>query len=81
MSGVHNADLTARAQILEESYNPGYYNIIREFKEMTGRAVLLNTSFNLHGYPVVNGPSDALWVLENSGLECLALGDYMITKT
>lgn len=80
MSGVHNADLTARAQILEESYNPKYYNIIREFKGLTGHAVLLNTSFNLHGYPVVNGPSDALWVMENSGLECLALEDYLITK-
>jgi len=42
--------------------------------------VLLNTSFNLHGYPVVCGPEEALWVFANSGLRYLALGNYLITK-
>lgn len=81
MSGVHQADLTARAQILEEDLNPEYYKILKEFEKITGKGVLLNTSFNLHGYPVVYGPEEALWVFENSELEYLALGDFLVTKT
>lgn len=81
MSGVHQADLTARAQILEEDWNPEYYKILKEFEKITGRGVLLNTSFNLHGYPVVCGPEEALWVFENSELEYLALGNFLVSKT
>ncbi|HUK92815.1 MAG TPA: carbamoyltransferase C-terminal domain-containing protein [Methanomicrobiales archaeon] len=80
IAAVHPADLTARAQILEEAHNPAYYRILTEFERLTGRPVLLNTSFNLHGYPIVHGPEEALWVFENSGLEYLALGDFMITR-
>lgn len=80
MAGVHPADLTARAQILEEKYNPDYYRILKEFEKITNRGVLLNTSFNLHGYPMVYGHEEALWVFENSGLEYLALENYLIRK-
>jgi carbamoyltransferase len=80
IAAVHPADLTARAQILEEAHNPAYYRILSEFERLTGRPVLLNTSFNLHGYPIVQGPEEALWVFENSGLGYLALGDFLITK-
>jgi len=41
---------------------------------------VLNTSFNLHGYPIVDSPEDALDVLTRSGLKCLALGNYMVRK-
>ena len=80
IAGVHQADLTARAQILEEEWNVGYYRILKEYETLTGRGVLLNTSFNLHGYPVVYGPEEALWVFENSELEHLALGNYLISR-
>jgi len=80
MAGVHQADLTARAQILEEEFNCGYYRVLKEYEKITGRGVLLNTSFNLHGYPVVYGPEEALWVFENSELENLALGNYLISR-
>ncbi|MCQ1539536.1 hypothetical protein FTO68_11165 [Methanocalculus taiwanensis] len=80
MAGVHQADLTARAQILEKEWNSGYYKVLQEFENITERGVLLNTSFNLHGYPMVNGPEEALWVFENSGLEYLALGDFIVSK-
>lgn len=80
MGGVQQADLTARAQIIEEEYNPGYYKVVKEFEKITGRGILLNTSFNLHGYPMVNTPEDALWVFENSGLKYLALGNYLVSK-
>jgi carbamoyltransferase len=80
IAAIHMADQTARAQILEESWNPGYYRVLKEFERLTGRGAILNTSFNLHGYPVVNGPREALWVMENSGLQHLALGNYLVSK-
>lgn len=80
IAGVHQADLTARAQILEEEWNVGYYRILKEYETLTSRGVLLNTSFNLHGYPIVYGPEEALWVFENSELKYLALGNYLISR-
>ncbi|MBK8913569.1 MAG: hypothetical protein IPM64_03040 [Phycisphaerales bacterium] len=80
LAAVHNADLTARAQVIEQQHNPEYYKILKVFSEKTGRGVLLNTSFNLHGLPVVLGPTEAMYVFENSGLTHLAVGQYMVTK-
>lgn len=80
IAAVHNADLTARAQILEESHSPDYDRILRVFEQLTGRGVVLNTSFNLHGYPIVLGPKEALHVFDNSGLTYLAVGDYLVQK-
>lgn len=80
IAAVHQADLTARPQVLEKGWNPAYYAILEEFERLTGRGVLLNTSFNLHGYPMVYGPDEALWVFENSDLCYLALGNYLVTK-
>jgi carbamoyltransferase len=80
MAAVHNADLTARPQLLEDGQNPGYEAILDRFAQRTGRHVLLNTSFNLHGEPVVSGAADAVRVLLNSGLRYLVLGDLLVTK-
>jgi carbamoyltransferase len=79
-AAVHPADGTARAQILSESANPGYHRVLREFEKRTGRGVLLNTSFNIHGHPIVCGPEEALWAFENSGLRFLALGNHLVRK-
>lgn len=81
IAAVHQADGTARPQLLERDYNPQYYDILRRFENATGHGVLLNTSYNLHGYPIALGPSEALWVFENSGLEYLALGHYLLRKS
>lgn len=80
IAAVHQADLTARPQVLEKDWNPELYTILKDFERMTGKGVLLNTSFNLHGYPIVYGPREALWVFENSGLRYLALGNYLLHK-
>lgn len=80
IAAVHNADLTARAQILEEGQNPRLEQILRAFEAATGRGVVLNTSFNLHGYPVVLGPREAMHVFDNSGLQYLALGPFLVRK-
>ena len=80
IAAVHNADLTCRAQILRREQNPDVYAILKAFSEQTGRAVILNTSFNLHGFPIVRTAADALHVFRNSGLEFLQVGPYLVSK-
>lgn len=80
MAGVHNADHTARAQIVTQKANPRYHRIIERFGELTGNSVVLNTSFNLHGYPIVTGAVDGVEVLLRSGLDCLVVGNTLIRK-
>lgn len=77
---IHPADNTARPQILKRNTNPDYYDLIDEFRKFTGIAAILNTSFNLHGEPIVNSPADAFHVFENSDLDCLWLGDFLISR-
>ena len=80
-AAVHLYDKTARAQILLREFNPKLWEIINHFKKLTGRGVLLNTSFNIHGEPIVGSPEDAIDVLKRSGLRYLVLGSYLINKT
>lgn len=77
---MHPYDHTIRPQLVQKSWNPSYYEIIHEFERLTGIGGVLNTSFNLHGYPIVMGPHEALYAFENSGLEYLALENYLIEK-
>ena len=79
-AGTHPYDRTCRAQILERQANPGYYRVIERFRERTGIGAVLNTSFNLHGEPIVNSPDDALRTLLNSELAFLTIDDYLISK-
>ncbi len=71
---------SARPQIITEKQNSRYYNIIREFGRKTGVYVLMNTSFNLKGEPIVNTPQDALNTFGKSGLDILALENCIILK-
>lgn len=79
-AGIQSYDRTARPQLVQERHNPGYHRLISRFFERTGRAVVLNTSFNLHGYPIVGSASDAVAVLERSGLRHLAVANWLISK-
>ena len=80
ISAIHAYDFTARPQLLKEKYNPSYYNLIINFEKNTGIPALLNTSFNLHGFPIVCSPNDAITTLTKSGLKHLAIGNYLISK-
>jgi carbamoyltransferase len=80
IAAVHNADLTCRAQILARHHNPAMHDILNAFERRTGGGVILNTSFNLHGYPIVRTAAEALAVLRDSGLEYLQVGDYLVSK-
>jgi carbamoyltransferase len=79
-AAIHPRDRTARAQLVTPEQNPRYYNLLRYFEGHTGSSGILNTSFNLHGYPLVYSPADAIDVFLRSGLDCLALEHHLITK-
>jgi carbamoyltransferase len=79
-AGVHPYDGTARPQEVTQEQNPPYHRLIQHFGELTGEEIILNTSFNLHGFPVVYTPQQALDTLDNSGLQHLALGGFLISK-
>ena len=77
---IHPYDGTSRPQEVYKDWNEDYWTLIKYFEEATGEGIILNTSFNLHGYPIVYSPEDAIFVFENSGLEYLALGNFLLKK-
>jgi len=79
-AGSHPRDRTVRAQIVSQNANPGYHRLIGRFAALTGRGAVLNTSFNLHGYPIAYTTDDALDVLRNSELDRLALNHHLVRK-
>ena len=79
-AAVHQADGTARAQLLKKEQNPILWNLIFKFYEKTGIPALLNTSFNLHGEPIVRTVNDGLRVFKKSELEVLWLNNHIIEK-
>ncbi len=80
-AALHPYDHTGRPQEVNTSTNPDYHRLLKYFEDMTGEGLVLNTSFNLHGEPVVCTPADALRVFDLSGLEYLALENILISKT
>jgi carbamoyltransferase len=79
-AAVHPYDQTARPQIVKVDNTP-YSRIISSFGSRTGVYGVLNTSLNLHGYPIVNDSSDLIFVFENSGLDGLITEKNVILKT
>ena len=77
---VTHVDGTARPQTVSKEVNPRYYQLIETFGQATGIPVILNTSFNLKGEPIVNTPHEALHTFSQSGMDVLVLGDYVIDK-
>lgn len=78
-AAVH-VDNTARVQGVKRDVNPQYYRLIEEFKELTGRGVILNTSFNFAEEPLVCSPRDALRTFYSCGLDALAIGSFLLRK-
>jgi carbamoyltransferase len=74
-------DGSGRIHTVRKEHNPRYYRIIDQFRKITGFPVVLNTSFNINGEPIVASPDDALNTFFNSGIEYLALGDFLLSKT
>ncbi|MBI96847.1 carbamoyl transferase [bacterium] len=79
-AACHPADKSARPQILNRNANPELYDLINTFALKTNIGALLNTSFNLHGFPIVRSASDAIYVLQNSELDGLILPGHLILR-
>lgn len=79
-AALHPYDLTSRPQVVSKASNPEYWNLITEFEKITGIGGVLNTSFNLHGEPNIENPYDAVRTFDLSGMNYLALGDYLLSK-
>jgi carbamoyltransferase len=77
---VLHVDDTARIQTVAREENPGYWDVIHAFFQQTGVPMVLNTSFNLAGKPIVETPRDALTCFKSTEIDVLALGDYVVSK-
>lgn len=77
---VTHIDGTCRFQTLTRNQNALYYDVINEFYNMTGIPLVLNTSFNIKGEPIVMTPTDAIRCFFSTGLDALIIGNYMVQK-
>lgn len=77
---VTHVDYSARIQTVSEERNPYYYNVINEFKKLTGCSVIVNTSFNVRGEPVVCTPQDAYRCFMRTEMDVLVLEDFILLK-
>jgi carbamoyltransferase len=78
---IVHVDGTARIQTVTEATNPRLYRLLKEFEALTGVPVLLNTSFNVKGEPIVETPRDAMACFINTGIDHLVLHDTLVSKT
>ncbi|MGI5151424.1 carbamoyltransferase C-terminal domain-containing protein [Plantactinospora sp. CA-294935] len=80
IAALHPADLTCRPQIVPDDADTGLARILTAYQHRTGRGVLLNTSLNLHGHPIVRTAGEALAVLARSDLRHMQIGPYLVSK-
>jgi carbamoyltransferase len=80
LPAITHVDGSARLQTVDRELNPRYYRLIEAFGQQTGTPVVLNTSFNLKGEPIVSSPADALSTFARSGMDLLVLNDWIVGK-
>jgi carbamoyltransferase len=80
LPAITHVDGTGRLQTVKKEYSPRYYQLIETFGQATGVPIILNTSFNLKGEPIVNTPKEAYSTFSRSGMDTLVLGNYIIEK-
>ena len=80
LPAITHVDGSARLQTVDRELNPRYYRLIEAFGQLTGIPVVLNTSFNLKGEPIVASPADALSTFSRSGMDLLVLNDWIVQK-
>jgi len=77
---VTHVDYSARVQTVTKDYNKKYYDLITKFKEITNCPVIVNTSFNVRGEPIVNSPKDAFRCFMGNELDYLVIGNCILDK-
>jgi carbamoyltransferase len=80
LPAITHIDYSARIQTVSRETNPDYYDLIHEFACLTGCAVLVNTSFNVRGEPIVCSPADAYRCFMRTHLDYLVLGPFLLDK-
>ena len=77
---VVHADGTGRLQTVTRTQNPLFHDLITKFDGLSGVPVVINTSFNLNGEPIVESPTDAIRTFYSSGMDALVLGSALLVK-
>ena len=77
---VTHVDYSARVQTVHRETNPRYHALLQVFKAKTGCPVIVNTSFNVRGEPIVCTPADAFRCFMGTDIDCLAVGNYFLRK-
>ncbi len=77
---VTHVDGSGRLQTIRKSQNARYYDVIKEFGKLSGIPILINTSFNIRGEPIVCTPQDAYKCMMGTGIDCLVMGDFLIRR-
>lgn len=77
---VTHVDQSARIQTVHEETNPAFYQVIRAFEDITGCPIVINTSFNVRGEPIVESPDDAYRCFMRTGIDYLVLGSFLLNK-
>ena len=80
LQSVTHVDFSARIQSVNKKTNPRFWDLINEFKGITGVGVLINTSFNVRGEPIVNSPEDAYKCFMNTEMDYLVIGNCIYKK-
>ena len=80
MPAVTHVDYSARVQTVTEEWNPLYYRTIKRFEEKHGCPVIINTSFNVRGEPIVGSPEDAYRCFMRTNMDYLIVGNFLLEK-
>jgi len=78
---ITHVDYSARVQTVSKDYNPLYYRLIEKFRQKTGCPVIINTSFNVRGEPIVCSPADAYKCFMRTAMDYLVMGNFILDKT
>jgi carbamoyltransferase len=78
--GIVHVDGTSRPQTVSRENNPRFHKLIEKFYQLTGVPMILNTSFNIHGEPIINTPEEAITDLLNTDMDAIFISDYYIVK-
>jgi len=81
LPAITHVDYSARVQTVDKERNPDFHRLIQRFYEITGCPVLINTSFNVRGEPIVCSPADAIRCFLKTGIDVLAIGKFLVFKS
>jgi carbamoyltransferase len=81
LPAITHVDFSARIQTVHKETNPRYWQLINDFKELTGYGIIVNTSFNVRGEPIVCTPEDAYRCFMRTEMDYLVMGDYLLAKS